>query len=993
MIDTTFESSSLWRPEHRSLRVFVSSTFCDMKEERERLAKYVFPQLRRFCENRSVGWGEVDLRWGITEESKAEGKVLPICLEEIRRCQIFIGLLGERYGWVPEVSPDGVYGSVTEREIVEGALDSPARAERAFFYFRDPAYVTTLPRRLRSEFIEENPESARKLAELKDRIRCNSPHVRENYRDARALGDLVLRDITALVDRLYPEKKVTDALARMAAEHEAFVRSRTMVYVARPTDHERLDRHLAGDGPPLVVTGPSGSGKSTLLANWEQRLRASCHPPFIFSHYIGVTSQGGDWVAMLHRLLEELRRRFDIRLPLPESPDALRHELPVWLRSAAEAGRSVLVIDALNELEGFEGSANLDWLPREIPNAIRLIVSSTPGPSLDALQEREWPCLRIAPLAYEERRDLIVKFLRHYSKELDNNRIALISEAKLAENPLFLTVVMEELRLIGSQEELNDRINQYLRVDNPATLFAQLLDRYEEDYESDRPGLVRDAMTAIWASRGGLAEYELLACVGSRGERNHERSWLKRLVRPARSTPSLTSPLPQAYWSPLFLASGASMANGSGFIRLAHPYIKEAVRARYLPAVGDERSAHLRVASYFESLDVGPRKVRELPWQLRQASEWTKLQDVLFAPPFFKEAWRRDEFEVRRYCLEMRTIARLDVGRACARAMHDSGGDFGLGFQLAELLMHMGDAAAACAMFHFLVDCFRTRGDLANAQACVGNEGICLHRLGRHEDAMEKFREQEALAREIGHEEGLTNALIGEALILREKGQEPEADAALSRVVVPSEVPLAGRAGLGALLGRAVLLADEGRKAEALVQFQRLARECRVRGFDDLLLTCLGNAALIHREQGELAAAAVCAREQEKLARSLDNLQEELRALDIQADIAVAREQWDQAVTLFERQEPLCAQVSNTGQLMRCLVMRAGILAQHLHRHDLALPLSERAFELANEQNPEKAEAMAMADRDLIGDGASCGRTRIGGANEPWSYGGGVRDR
>jgi hypothetical protein len=70
------------------------------------LVKRVFPQLRKICEDRGVTWGEVDLRWGVTEEEKAEGKVLPICLEEIRRCRpYFIGLLGERYAWIPDTIP------------------------------------------------------------------------------------------------------------------------------------------------------------------------------------------------------------------------------------------------------------------------------------------------------------------------------------------------------------------------------------------------------------------------------------------------------------------------------------------------------------------------------------------------------------------------------------------------------------------------------------------------------------------------------------------------------------------------------------------------------------------------------------------------------------------------------------------------------------------------------------------------------------------------
>ena len=47
------------------------------------------------------------MRWGVTDEAAAEGKVLPICLEEIKRCRpYFISLLGERYGWAPQSIPE-----------------------------------------------------------------------------------------------------------------------------------------------------------------------------------------------------------------------------------------------------------------------------------------------------------------------------------------------------------------------------------------------------------------------------------------------------------------------------------------------------------------------------------------------------------------------------------------------------------------------------------------------------------------------------------------------------------------------------------------------------------------------------------------------------------------------------------------------------------------------------------------------------------------------
>ena len=62
-------------PASRTIRVFVSSTFADMQQERDELVKHVFPKLRALCETRGVVWGEVDLRWGITDEQRDEGLV------------------------------------------------------------------------------------------------------------------------------------------------------------------------------------------------------------------------------------------------------------------------------------------------------------------------------------------------------------------------------------------------------------------------------------------------------------------------------------------------------------------------------------------------------------------------------------------------------------------------------------------------------------------------------------------------------------------------------------------------------------------------------------------------------------------------------------------------------------------------------------------------------------------------------------------------------
>ena len=87
----------------QQIRVFLSSTFVDMQEERDYLVKKIFPSIKAECSRRGVDFVALDLRWGINEEAAKSGKVVEICMDEIVRSRpFFIGLIGGRYGWSPE---------------------------------------------------------------------------------------------------------------------------------------------------------------------------------------------------------------------------------------------------------------------------------------------------------------------------------------------------------------------------------------------------------------------------------------------------------------------------------------------------------------------------------------------------------------------------------------------------------------------------------------------------------------------------------------------------------------------------------------------------------------------------------------------------------------------------------------------------------------------------------------------------------------------------
>jgi hypothetical protein len=52
----------------RTFRVFVSSTFSDLKAERNALQERVFPRLRKLAAEHGSRFQAIDLRWGVSEE-------------------------------------------------------------------------------------------------------------------------------------------------------------------------------------------------------------------------------------------------------------------------------------------------------------------------------------------------------------------------------------------------------------------------------------------------------------------------------------------------------------------------------------------------------------------------------------------------------------------------------------------------------------------------------------------------------------------------------------------------------------------------------------------------------------------------------------------------------------------------------------------------------------------------------------------------------------
>jgi TPR repeat protein/tetratricopeptide (TPR) repeat protein len=934
--------------QQRVMRVFVSSTFRDMSAERDELGKRVFLQLRKLCEERGVVWGDVDLRWGITDEQKAEGKVLPICLEEIHRCRpYFIGLLGERYGWIPdEISQELVdrepwldehrHRSMTELEILHGVLNNPDMADHAFFYFRSPAYIDSLPTREQRDYLEQpwkdeverlGPEEAQrrseerrsKLAALKDRIRASGFPFRENYEDPQDMGRLVLEDLTAVIDRLYSEESIPDPLDREVAEHEAFAASRRGIYIGREEYFERLDEHAQGDGPPLVVLGDSGSGKSALLANWASR-HQQLHPEeSLFLHFIGASPHSADWMAMLRRILGEFHRRLGIEMEIPDQPDALRQAFANALHMAAEKGRIVLVFDALNQLEDRDQALDLVWLPPEIPADIRLILSTLPGRPLEDLTTRGWPTMQVEPLKPEERRQLIKNYLAQYTKALPTEYTDQIAGSDQAANPLFLRVLLEELRLYGDHDTLGRKIGEYLSAETVVDLYQQILENYERDYERERPGLVRESMSLLWAARRGLSEAELLEMLGTDGR-----------------------PLPRAHWSPLYLRAERALVNRSGLIGFGHDYLRQAAEANYVPTDGERRERHLQLADYFGDRDLGPRKVDELPWHLGRAEEWQRLHDVLADLPFFEAAWGADSFEVKAYWAQVEKESPLRLEDAYRRVIEEPSEYTRYLWNLAALLHDIGHPGSALKLREHLVEHYRATGDRSNLQASLGNQANILYARGDLDGAMALHEEVEQICRELGNKDWLQTCLGNQANILSDRGNLAEATALHEE----QERICRELGNMGALSGclgnQANVLSNRGNHDGAIALLKEQERICRELGDKDGLQTSLGNQGYVASTRGDLDEAMALYKEQERICQELGNKEGLLRSLGNQGNVFYARGDLDEAMALYKEQERFSRELGNLNGLQTSLGNQGNVLSD---RGDL-----DGAMELYEEQ-------------------------------------------
>lgn len=599
----------------RNVRVFISSTFRDMMMERDYLMKNVFPEIKQLCKQYGVAFTEVDLRWGVTNEDVEQGKVIEICLNEIDNSRpYFIGILGERYGWIPDNKVRSKIErtlenfdwlnqdfsnklSITEMEIQYGVLRNKKMEGNAFFYLRDKKLTPENP-----DFVErENSHEFEKLQKLKSLLKEQDKFPVRDFDTIKKLGDLIAFDLQkAIIRDSKLDRQISD-IEKSRIQQINHIKGHCEFYIPIEENIKKLDEFILGKNNKAVIFSPPGKGKSALLSYWiKEKYKNKKISPILF-HFAGANPEYDHIGALRLVILDELITLFNIKNQVDYDNDNIVAEFEKIFNDKNISSDVVIVIDGIERIKHNPIFARLYWLPLKIPENIKLIIATNSQEYFDILLDRDF--LEILPeeMNYVQRKKFIVTYLSGFGKKLPENLIRNLLEDEVSDSPLTLKIILNELRIMGKHEDLESELTKYLSSSDTVELFIKVLERIEDDYDSNFPGLISKALSFLSFSKSGLSEHELIDLTNST----------------------------RLHWSPVQNSLEKYFSRANEFITINNTDFLAAVRLKYLSDKNIEKEYKTILANYILKSDDSSRKAAELSELLFELRDSKNLAELI----------------------------------------------------------------------------------------------------------------------------------------------------------------------------------------------------------------------------------------------------------------------------------------------------------------------------------------------------------------------------
>lgn len=452
--------------------------------------------------------------------------------------------------------------------------------------------------------------------------------------DARHLLEAVIR---SEIDRM---SKVTE-IEREKARHEAFLKEKVRQFVGRSAQLERVSAERFLGGRTLIFQGPGGVGKSSLMAKViESALLDGCQTVFRF---LGLTSDASTGVSLLASLCHELADLLNDSVEQRVDVAGWSIEFKRLIQRLAQSSlKLIIAIDAVDQLPADDPALEFEWLPKELPTNVRLIISTLEGDVLTSLKRRIIGAdyERIGELELFNAEILLKEWLAANKRQLQPKQTHYILDLfKQNGLPLYLRLATEEARWWTSYSDSPDTP---MRLEGKVdSLIEQIFKRLELP-QNHGLMMVSRTLGYLVVARNGLTESELIDVLSADDE-------LMEQFRKDSPQGKDLNRLPFIVWSRLRddLESYLSerQANGLPAIGFFHRIFREVAERRFLGTDQVRHDLHQSLAEYFgkqsnyldanEQKRANRRRLSELPFHLMHSRQIRVLSELITDADYF----------------------------------------------------------------------------------------------------------------------------------------------------------------------------------------------------------------------------------------------------------------------------------------------------------------------------------------------------------------------